>query len=599
MALWQEDAFASHDGKATNLIVVVHGLTGSSAQLGSVAAAAVEAIGESDVYVPMMPYGGLLGGMNSSSPSKIVCALIAAVSALDTEQERKHGESYQRIYLIGYSMGALVARKVALVAHGELAGAPFERGYDRWKVKQVWADRIERIVLLGGISKGWSARSSGNWLTSTIWSMGVFFATLLPARDGMLMETRFGLPFPVQTRLQWLALGRRPNSRMLPIIQLLGSRDNIVSPDDMMDVAVDGVASGSHVLLDMPATGHGDTVKMGDEAGAEVRRGLLQDALTQSIDALSTHPRAISSALLSDGSTPQPEDEVTDVVFVVHGIRDKGFWTAKVAREIKRVAAARPLSDGRVRHVRSMTESYGYLAMLPFVWVGVRRMKAAWLMDRYVDAKARYPSAKFHFVGHSNGTYLAARSLRDYPAAIFERIVFAGSVVRSGFEWEELIDKSHPQVKAVLNYVASNDLVVGIFPAALGWFDLGGAGHTGFHDIHLHPKGSKVPRVFPKVIGQQTSYQVHFSHGGHGSGIVETQWDEIASFIVSGTAPLPQNSDYVGEQTIMARFMGTRPPFGLAVCLILYAVLAVLVGWVSPFALAGFVVLTAILVSRF
>lgn len=599
MTLWQEDAFASDGSKATNLIVVIHGLWGSSAKLGSVAAAAAEAIVGSDVYVPTMPYSGLLGAMNSASPSEIVCALVAAIGALDTEQKRKHGESYQRIYLIGYSVGALVARKAALVAHGELADAPFEPGYERWKVKQDWADRIERIVLLGGISKGWSAQSSDNWLTSTIWNIGVFFATMLPARRGMLMEARFGLPFPVQTRLQWLALGRRPNSRMLPIVQLLGSRDNVVSPDDMMDVAVDGVASGSHALLDMPATGHGDTVKMGDEAGADVRRRLLQDALTQSIDALACHDRAISSALLSDGSTPQPENEVTDVVFVVHGIRDKGFWAAKVAREIKRVAAARPLSDGRRRHVRSMTESYGYLAMLPFVWVGVRRMKAAWLMDRYVDAKARYPSAKFHFVGHSNGTYLAARSLRDYPAAIFERIVFAGSVVRSGFEWEKLITKAHPQVQAVLNYVASNDLVVGIFPAALGWFDLGGAGHAGFQDIHLHPKGAKVPRVFAKMIGQQTSYQVHFSRGGHGSAIVETQWDEIADFIVSGDAPPSQNPDFVGEQTMIAKILGTHPPFGLAVCLVLYAALAVLVGWLSPFALAGLVVLTAIIVSRF
>lgn len=599
MAAWQEDAFSAHDGIAANLIIVVHGLRGSSAQLGSVAAAAVEALGASDVYVPTMPYGGLLGMANGTPPAAIVCTLIGEISALDAEQARKHQTGYQHIYLIGFSMGALVVRKVALIAHGELADAPFEPGYNHCTAAQGWADRIERIVLLGGISKGWAARSAGSWLTSTVWSILIFFATLLPTRHGMVMETRFGLPFPIQTRLQWLALGRRRGAQMLPLVQLLGSRDNIVSPDDMMDVAVDGVANGSHVLLDMPATGHVDTVKMGDEAGADVRRALLQDALTLSIEQLAGHPKAISSALLSDGSTPQPEEEVTDVVFVVHGIRDKGFWTAKVAREVKREAAARPLPGGQERHVRSMTESYGYLAMLPFLWVGVRRMKAAWLMDRYVDARARYPSAKFHFVGHSNGTYLAARSLSDYPAAIFERIVFAGSVVRTDFAWEQLITKPQPQVRAVLNYVASNDLVVGIFPAALGWFDLGGAGHAGFRDIHLHPKGSKVPRVFPRTIGQETSYQVQFSHGGHGSAIVETQWDEIARFIVSGTAPLSQSPDYVGTQSLAARILGTRPPFGLVVSVIFYAALAVFAAWLSPWVLLAFLLLTGIVISRF
>jgi hypothetical protein len=218
-------------------------------------------------------------------------------------------------------------------------------------------------------------------------------------------------------------------------------------------------------------------------------------------------------------------------------------------------------------------------------------------MDRYVDAKARYPNATFHYVGHSNGTYLAARALEDYPAARFQRIVFAGSVVRSGYAWEKRIVESR-QVEAVMNYVASSDLVVGIFPAAFGWFDLGGAGHTGFRDLQYRPPGAAVPRVFQRQIGANTSYQVHFAHGGHGAGIVETQWDEIAKFIVNGWPPQAMNIDYIGQQSRTARILGTRPPFGLLLCLIIVIGLGCLAAWASPFALAIYVVLIATILLR-
>ncbi|RYD66470.1 MAG: alpha/beta fold hydrolase, partial [Sphingomonadales bacterium] len=411
MSAWQEDAFSSFAGEdAKTLIVIAHGLRGSSEQLASVADAAVSALGAADVYIPTMPYSSLPGVLSAKPPAKIVCELTAAVDALHAARLARLGNGYDRIVLIGYSMGALIARKLAVVAHGEKAEAPFEPGYEAFTAPRAWAERIARVVLLGGISRGWSPSSAAGFVAGFVWRCFSLVATLLPARNGMLMESRFGLPFPVQTRLQWLAL-TRANRRDLPVVQLLGSRDNVVSPDDMMDVAVDGVAQGSHALLDVPATGHTDVISMGAEPGAIQRRQLLHDALTMDMLKLAAHPSAISSALLSDGKTPEPEDHVTDVVFVVHGIRDKGFWTSKVARAIKREAAACPLADGRSRHVRSMTESYGYLAMLPFLWVGVRRAKTAWLMDRYVEARARYPEAKIHFVCHSNGTYLAVRAL--------------------------------------------------------------------------------------------------------------------------------------------------------------------------------------------
>ena len=78
----------------------------------------------------------------------------------------------------------------------------------------------------------------------------------------------------------------------------------------------------------------------------------------------------------------------------------------------------------------------------------------------------------------------------ENPSCHFKRVVFAGSVVPSGYDWEKrakrrtLADgrETPPQVESVLNYVATSDLVVALLPNGLGKLgvrDLGGAGTTG------------------------------------------------------------------------------------------------------------------------
>ena len=93
---------------------------------------------------------------------------------------------------------------------------------------------------------------------------------------------------------------------------------------------------------------------------------------------------------------------VADVVFVVHGIRDKGYWTRKIARVV--VRKGRQMS----RRVVALAPTYGYFAMLPFLFPWTRRAKVEWLLDLYVTVKCWHPGADVSFIGHSNGTYILA-----------------------------------------------------------------------------------------------------------------------------------------------------------------------------------------------
>ena len=245
-----------------------------------------------------------------------------------------------------------------------------------------------------------------------------------------------------------------------------------------------------------------------DKASAEgrARRAVFEAALNKS-------PVQLQAMQAIPGDARYQENHrVSDVVFVIHGIRDEGFWTRKIARRI--------IAKGREqkREIRSVTSSYGYFPMLSFLRPGARQEKIEWLMDQYTQAKAKYPNAKFSYVGHSNGTYLLAKALQDYPAVHFERVVFAGSVVNRKYDWERY---TPDKIGAVLNFRANADWVVAFFPKALQSMqiqDLGSAGHDGFSSA------SRLPQVFQPT---------RLVAGGHSTALQEKLWTEIAEFVLA------------------------------------------------------------------
>jgi pimeloyl-ACP methyl ester carboxylesterase len=218
----------------------------------------------------------------------------------------------------------------------------------------------------------------------------------------------------------------------------------------------------------------------------------------------------------ADPTLAQVRPDVTNVIFVIHGIRDAGYWTQRIARKVEAFGDIPP------RVYASETSTYGYLPMIPFLLPSRRRAKVEWLMDQYVEAKVLYPNAEFAYVGHSNGTYLLAHALELYPTCRFGRVVFAGSVVRRNYNWSDPIRRG--QVGAALNYVATADWVVAWFPGALEKLslqDLGSAGHNGFAQAHVDGGGLPL-------------FERGFLPGHHGAALVEDNWDDIAYFIVHG-----------------------------------------------------------------
>ncbi|MGO4814763.1 hypothetical protein AB4156_35205 [Cupriavidus sp. 2MCAB6] len=509
-----------------DLIVALHAAGSSPRKLRYVCDTVREAWQKRDKPEPIILAPALPVGMFSFvEPCELTKTIIAMIDRI----WQAEGDCIGEIVLIGHSMGALLARKAYIYACGECDGVPLEYGKDCAEARP-WASRVSRIVLIAAMNRGWSISSHLSLVNAVKWKLGILMGNILTAarlgrKRPLVFSVHRGAPFLTQLRLQWMAMRRRAGAESLGsavTVQLLGSIDDIVSPQDNIDL----VAGEDFFYLDVPQSGHVDVITADDTPVGRRRRRVIATAATASREQLDR-----LSILPSDHGLPKPDESVTDVVFVIHGIRDEGFWTQKIARRVVALARERNRQRDRGRAmamlsqkriVKTETSTYGYFAMLPFLLPNVRKRRVEWLMDRYAENKALYPKADFSYVGHSHGTYMLAKALETYPSVRFKNIAFAGSVVRTDYDWARLIRSG--RVERVLNFVATADWVVAIFPRTfqvLRWQDLGSAGHDGF--LEMDNSGGL--------------FQSEFVRGCHSAALDEKNWRSIARFVLDGTQP--------------------------------------------------------------
>ena len=490
-------------GRSRELIVVLHAFRQTPARMAAVRSELCKLRPDADHFVPQMPTG-MFSRADPEEIAQHLCERIEKICA---------ATPYHHVTFVGHSIGGLIARMIYVLAREHDLARNIDNG---------WSTKVTRVVLLAGMNRGWQVGHHLSMPNAVIWTIGTVLAKglhLIGGRETLIMRIRRGACFVTNLRVRWIALRNRSSDAMPVVVQLLGSIDDMVAPDDNIDLV-----AGSHfIYMDMPYTGHGTPIDLyeprrvpGPE-GASVTVGSLRRAAFK--DALDKKEKLLADehAMPSDEGRVIIEPEVEKVVFVVHGIRDKGYWTQKIARRVLALEKQRAENtQDTARIMRSETSSYGFFPMLPFLLPGARQKKVAWFMDQYAETKARYPNAEMSFVGHSNGTYLLGRALELYPYIRFENVVLAGSVIRSDYPWRDKIDSQDERkmVGRVLNFVASGDWVVAFFPKAIELLrlqDLGSGGHDGFDEL---------------------ARNLRYVEGAHSAALREENWDSIAGFVL-------------------------------------------------------------------
>ncbi|MDE2384806.1 MAG: hypothetical protein KGO53_09310 [Alphaproteobacteria bacterium] len=470
---------------------------------------------------------------------------------------------YDEIVFLSHGFSAPVARKALIITKHNCDGYDSELEDEYVELSnnsdRTWHNAVKEIVFASGNTRGWLSSprwKPADWLIYNFYGwvafvygvLGVFASAFGDAKlifggqsIPIIYQLRRGAPFIFNTRMQWLDVTSRPlqNNRLsVDVTHMLPTDDRMISAIEIIDIEMSFKQTSEVMFVEIQDTNQDTILDLFDKKGTGAanlrenkkrakRRELILACVgrsdrsspffMQNRQILKAHE--IPLKYLDDSVNAKPDRTIRSFVFVIHGIRDTGAWAKKIASHLR-------IRDDHVYtpvgKLRTDTQSYGYFAALPFLLPWVRRTKVEWLMDRFATARALYPEAEMHFIGHSNGTYLAATAMRDYLNCKFERVIFAGSVVKSKFDWQPIIEAK--RIRLLLNYKATADWVVAFLPKAIGRLtfgalELGGAGHDGFS------------------CDDSAIRNVGYAIGGHSAALDDNNWQEFADFIVKGAVP--------------------------------------------------------------
>ena len=359
---------------------------------------------------------------------------------------------FDDVVLIGHSVGGLLTRQAFLESAGHLA----------------WASKVSRIVLLAAPNRG--VFQLPIYLQALHSFIRLFFFWL----KFTYQDVMHGSAFITNLRIDWIRyFGAKNAATSLRVVQLLGTQDNVVFKYDSRDLLAFPEAS----YVEVPGATHRDLPLLQTESTADGQRELTEGARERYSllrNAILGTPASLGQ-IASPPPMPRPAN-FDRVIFVLHGIRasDVDDWVSEVASEIQ-------TQDAKAMVVRP---SYGYLSALRFVLPSVRKRNLRWFQDQYTERLAQNPKAEFHFIGHSNGTYMLGQSLQEIPAMKFSRVALAGSVLPADFFDSNSTILERQQVDVVRSDAGRFDWPVGILcrtlRRALLMRDLGTGGYDGF-----------------------------------------------------------------------------------------------------------------------
>jgi len=352
---------------------------------------------------------------------------------------------FQEIILMGHSLGGLLVRQAYLLGLGV---------DDETKRPSDWARHVTRLVLFAAVNRGVNCIDPKGSAAIRLRLSGWSYRVIPILRRLLVYDVLRGSDFVTNLRIQWIRQLHKMGSTTPTIVQLLGTKDDLVNRQDSIDI--EQFPTAWHV--DVPEATHGDLHRLDKVKNSAGRYALIRSAILD--------PEPMGGDNRKDISGP------AKVIFVLHGIMANNWtWVQDIADLIAK----------RDKEVKVIKGTYGYFSALKFALPTTRKQNLFWFQDQYTERLAQNPNTEFRFIGHSNGTYLFGHSLRFIPGMSFEKVVLAGSVLPPDFPWREMVLKG--QIKHLRNLRSNRDFPVSFLCSALrglGMRDVGPGGFEGF-----------------------------------------------------------------------------------------------------------------------
>ncbi len=377
----------------------------------------------------ILPFRYANSMISNIHPSEVASNLATQI------QDAMVSRRYNRIYLMGHSIGALLLRAALLVGKEE---------------SHPWTSAVRRLVLLAGTNRGFMPGTF-------VQKLGAFIVSLfnLPIAR-LIMEAQIGSEWVTSLRLKWLRTFAGGETSPPEIVQLYGEEDLVVAADDSLDI------------------------NRYDNSVVERLAGIDHEGFCH-VD--ENHPSYEKIQEAFSRKLPSPEKPRTKdrhmLVFLIHGIRDFAEWHYALDYEI----------ETRDEEIEVIPVQYGYFNILQFLLPHQQRRAVRVFVDKYVQEVSLSPKAKIAVAAHSNGTRVSQQALAENDFIQVDRAYFAGSVVPTNIPWSR--EPYHGKVRKLRNDCATKDIPVGILCSALKWTPiigrgLGTAGFHGFQDEMVH-----------------------------------------------------------------------------------------------------------------
>ena len=115
---------------------------------------------------------------------------------------------YERVILIGHSVGALLVRKAYLYGRGSTEDHPINRGPTH---PHSWVRKVDRIILMAGMNRGLSLSpkpKNMKWYKYVISKLGILIGRLT-GTGKLIRSVERGSPFVANLRVQWIRLAHK------------------------------------------------------------------------------------------------------------------------------------------------------------------------------------------------------------------------------------------------------------------------------------------------------------------------------------------------------------------------------------------------------